>query len=302
MKNINPKIFLPVLLFLICFGISYVFIMDIETPIPEISSKTNDKRETIYFGVISRYSPRSIVSGYEPLMDYLTNTTPYNFKLKLSRNYLETVNQLARGSIDFASLGNYTYIHAHENHGVRCIAMPINSDGNIENYDDIIVPQNSPIESLAQLAGKSFAFASKQSFSSWMGIWMLKRAGVELTDLSRYENLSYHDLVAEKVLRGDFDAGMVKSVVAQSYTESGIRILARSPAIPSVPLVAAAHVDTSRIRIVQQSLLRLHSLISAGDISTIGWDTEVANGFMAGHDSLFNFPRNLLDEIEQELR
>ncbi|NQV42446.1 MAG: PhnD/SsuA/transferrin family substrate-binding protein [Candidatus Marinimicrobia bacterium] len=276
--------------------------MDIETPIPEIHSNQIEKTETVYFGVISRYSPRSIVSGYQPLMDYLTESTPYNFKLKLSRNYLETVNQLARGSIDFASLGNYTYIHAHENHGVMCIAMPINDEGNIDNFDDIIVPENSNIHSLAELAGKSFAFASRQSFSSWMGIWMLKKEGVELTDLSRYENLSYHDLVAEKVLRGDFDAGMVKSVVAQSYSESGIRILARSPAIPSVPLVAGAHVDTSRVRIVQQSLLRLHSLIEAGDISTEGWDTEVANGFMAGHDSLFNFPRRLLGEIEQELR
>lgn len=180
--------------------------------------------------------------------------------------------------------------------------MPINSDGNIENYDDIIVPQNSSINSLPELAGKSFAFASKQSFSSWMGIWMLKQAGVELSDLSRYENLSYHDLVAEKVLRGDFDAGMVKSVVAQSYVESGIRILARSPAIPSVPLVAASHVDTARIRIVQTALLKINSLIARGDLSTNGWDTEVANGFVAGHDSLFNFPRQLLDDIEQDMK
>ncbi len=302
MNNINPKIFLPILLFLLCFGISYVFIMDIETPIPEPTVKADKKTETIYFGVISRYSPRSIVSGYQPLMEYLTNTTPYTFKLKLSRNYLETVDQLARGRVDFASLGNYTYIHAHINHGVKCIAMPINGDGNIDNYDDIIVPQNSDIESLSDLAGKSFAFASKQSFSSWMGIWMLKQAGVELTDLSYYENLSYHDLVAEKVLRGDFDAGMVKSVVAQSFSESGIRILARSPAIPSVPLVAANHVDTTRIRIVQQSLLKLRLLIEAGQISTVSWDPEVANGFMVGHDSLFNFPRQLLGEIEQEMR
>ena len=275
--------------------------MDIETHIPEPVSKLDEKKETIYFGVISRYSPRSIVSGYQPLMEYLTNNTPYNFKLKLSRNYLETVDQLALGRIDFASLGNYTYIHAHKNYGVRCIAMPINSDGDIENYDDIIVPQNSGIKNLEELAGKSFAFASKQSFSSWMGIWMLKQSGVELADLSRYENLSYHDLVAEKVLRGDFDAGMVNSVVARSYEESGIRILARSPAIPSVPLVAAAHVDTSRIRVVQAALLELSSLIESGEISTSGWDTEVANGFVAGQDSLYNFPRQILDDIEQEM-
>lgn len=275
--------------------------MDVETPIPEISKEHDKSFETVYFGVISRYSPRSIVSGYQPLMQYLSENTPYTFKLKLSRSYLETVEQLANGSIDFASLGNYTYIHAREKHGVTCIAMPINKDGHIQNYDDIIVRNDSEIKNMQDLAGKSFAFASKQSFSSWMGVWMLKQVGIKLTDLSHYENLSYHDLVAEKVLRGNFDAGMVKSVVAQSYEESGIRILARSPAIPSVPLVAGSHVDSARISIVQTALLQLNSYIESGQISTIGWDAEVANGFQAGHDSLFQFPRQLLDDIEQEM-
>ncbi len=298
MNKIILKVLLPVFLFLVCLGISYRVIMDIETPLPKIASKQDDMQETVYFGVISRYSPRSIVSGYQPLMEYLTENTPYNFKLKLSRNYLETVDQLAVGRIDFASLGNYTYIQAHEKYGLRCIAMPINAEGSIENFDDIIVSNNSEIQSLDDLRGKSFAFASKQSFSSWMAIWMLKGVGVELSDLSHYENLSYHDLVAEKVLRGDFDAGMVKAVVASSYKESGIRVLARSPAIPSVPLVVGTHVDSSKMSIVLNALLELRGLISEGIVNTEGWDTEVANGFRAGHDSLYNFPRKLLHELE----
>ena len=272
--------------------------MDIETPIPEPTSKADEKTETIYFGVISRYSPRSIVSGYQPLMEYLTSKTPYNFKLKLSRNYLETVDQLVNGSIDFASLGNFTYINAHRDHGIQCIAMPMNTDGTLNNYDDIIVQKDSPLKSLQDLKGKSFAFASKQSFSSWMAVWMLQAAGVNLDDLDRYQYLNHHDIVAERVLRGDFDAGMVKTVVALDYYPSGIRTLERSPAIPSVPLVAAPHVDSLKIHIVQHALLELETLIRKGEIFTEGWDAEVANGFVAGHDSLFNFPRQLLSEIK----
>jgi len=298
LNNINLKILFPVAIFLVCLVISYFFIMDIETPLPEIDSGHDAKHEIVYFGVISRYSPRSIVSGYQPLMKYLTENTPYHFKLKLSRNYLETVEQLTMGRIDFASLGNYTYIQAHHKHGIKCIAMPINADGSNNNYDDIIVPTDSKIQSLKDLKGKSFAFASKQSFSAWMGIWMLKESGVELSDLSHYENLSYHDLVAEKVLRGDFDAGMVKAVVAESYKEAGIRVLARSPAIPSVPLVVGAHVEMTKKEIVQKALLQLKDLINEGSITTDGWDTEVANGFRAGHDSLFTFPRRILKELE----
>ncbi len=272
--------------------------MDIETPPPVLKHDNVEGREIVYFGVISRYSPRSIIEGYQPLMDYLTAQTPYLFKLRLSRNYLETVRQLTESEVDFASLGNYTYIKTRLDHDVKCIAVPINAWGNLENYDDIIVPADSPVQSLAELKGQSFAFASHQSFSSWMAIWMLHEAGVELSDLSRYENLSYHDLVAEKVLRGDFDAGMVKSVVADQYRERGIRVLARSPAIPSVPLVAGAHVDPKKLQVVQVALLNLKSMIEVGTITTEGWDSEVAHGFLAGHDSLFNFPRRILNHLE----
>jgi hypothetical protein len=53
--------------------------------------------------------------------------------------------------------------------------------------------------------------------------------------------------------------------------------------------------------VVQAALLELSSLIESGEISTSGWDTEVANGFVAGQDSLYNFPRQILDDIEQEM-
>jgi len=297
--NVRLKAFGLVAVFIGISLIGYMLAMDIETPRPVLKHDNLEGREIVYFGVISRYSPRSIIEGYQPLMDYLTSKTPYHFKLRLSRNYLETVSQLTEGEIDFASLGNYTYIKTRLKFDIKCIAVPINSRGNLDNYDDIIVLENSPAQTLKDLRGKSFAFASKQSFSSWMGIYMLHQAGVELSDLSRYENLSYHDLVAEKVLRGDFDAGMVKSVVAEQYREQGIRVLAKSPAIPSVPLVAAAHVKPEKLRLVQTALLDLKSLIDTDQISTLGWDSEVAHGFWAGYDSLFNFPRKILTHLDE---
>ena len=131
-----------------------------------------------------------------------------------------------------------------------------------------------------------------------MAIWMLHQAGVELEDLSRYANLDYHDLVVEKVLRGDFDAGMVKAVMEETFQAAGLRVLMRSPAIPSVPLVAGAHVDSLKLQNVRKALLDLKAYIDAGTISTEGWDRELAYGFRPGYDSLFNFPRKILAELD----
>ena len=296
--NVRIKALGLVLIFVCVSLIGYMLAMDIETPPPKIRHTDLQSREDVYFGVISRYTPRSIIEGYQPLMDYLTDHTPYHFQLRLSRNYLETIQQLTEGKVDFASLGNYTYINAHKSYGLRCIAMPINSEGTMKYFDDIVVPEDSPVETLQDLKGRSFAFASRQSFSSWMAIWMLHEAGVELKDLSKYDNLDYHDLVAEKVLRGDYDAGMVKAVVEQHFHTSGLRVLARSPAIPSVPLVAGSQVDSLRLEIVQKALLDLKSYIDSGMVSTEGWDREVAYGFNAGHDSLYNYPRRILAQLD----
>lgn len=276
-----------------------VIVLDIETPPPIISNEDLEKEEIVYFGVISRYAPRSIIRGYQPLMEYLTENTPYSFKLRLSRSYLETVDQLIDKQIDFASLGNYTYINSHRDNDIRCIAVPLNAQGNLQNYDAIIVSENSPIKSLKDLKGRTFAFASKHSFSSWMAVWMLREVDIELEDLASYVNLDHHDMVAEKVLRGTYDAGMVKAIVAQRYEAAGIHILELSPAIPGVPLVAGSSVVEEKVEYVQTALLNLKSYIDSAGISTVGWDGEVLNGFQMGHDSLYNFPRSILKDLNK---
>jgi phosphonate transport system substrate-binding protein len=295
--TVRSKAFGLVLGFLALSSIGYWFALDVKTPLPVPQEKNIEGKERVYFGVISRYSPRSIIAGYQPLMDYLSDNTPYHFNLRLSRTYLETVRQLSEGEVDFASLGNFTYINAHKTYGFKCIAMPLNANGTLDNFDDIIVRSDSPIQSIEELKGKSFAFASRQSFSAWIAIWMLDHAGISFEDLSKYDYLSHHDVVAEKVLRGDYDAGMVKTIVAQDYLDKGIRVLKRSPAIPSVPLVVANQVDSAKTKSVLTVLLSLSDRINSGEVSTQGWDREVAYGYERGNDSLYYFPRSILEEL-----
>lgn len=63
-----------------------------------------------YFGVVSRYIPREIFLGYQPIMDFLTENTPYQFELKLNTSYEGTAQQLANGEISIASLGSLVYV------------------------------------------------------------------------------------------------------------------------------------------------------------------------------------------------
>lgn len=284
---------LAVLFIMACF----YYMLNIETPRPVTTQGDLETKEVTYFGVISRYSPKQIIRGYQPLMDYLTEVTPYKFELRLSRSYMETVEQLAQGKVCFASLGNYTYVHANLKHGVKCIAMPLNEEGSSVNYDAFIVLEESPLQKVTDLRMKSLAMASRFSFSAWMAFWMLAEEGISAKDLAAYTHLDHHDQVAEKVLRGEYDAGMVKAVVANKYKGEGLRILAISPPIPSVPLVAGNHVSDEKISIIKEALFALREEIAAGNIDTENWDEEIKHGYIEGNDEVYDYTRQVLKKL-----
>jgi len=275
----------------------FYYMLDIKTKLPVLDAARGDTRELIHFGVISRYSPKQIIQGYQPLMDYLSETTPYRFQLRLSRNYMETVDQLVKGKISFASLGNFTYVHANRDWGVKCIAMPLNATGRQENYNAFIVLEDSPIQSLEDLKGKTLAMASRYSFSAWMAIWILKQAGVNTSDLAAYTHLDHHNQVAEKVIRGEYDVGVVKAIVADKYRQEGLRVLYTSPPIPSVPLVAGPQISENKIQEVKKALLSLRHKIDQGLIQTEGWDEEIKHGFGEGSDESYNYTRQILEDL-----
>lgn len=282
---------------LFVFG-CYLYMMDIETVPPSFPEGKEDQREVIHFGVISRYSPKQIIQGYQPLMDYLSEETPYEFKLRLSRHYMETVDQLVEGKVSFASLGNYTYVHASQDHGVKCIAIPLDENGRNENYDAMIVREDSPINKLVDLKGKTLAMASRYSFSAWMAMWMLQEVGISRQDLGAYTHLDHHDQVAEKVLQGEYDAGMVKALVATKYVDAGLRIIKISPPIPGVPLVTAANVSNEKVHVVQEALLTLRDKMEAGTLQTDNWDEEIKYGYGPGQDDQYDYPRRILTELD----
>ncbi len=114
----------------------------------------------IRFGVIPRYNPLVMYKRYQPIMDYLTAETPYRFELKISRDYSEAVRFLREGITPISSLGDVTFTEASKLYGAIPILKPLNREGSPYYRSAIIVSQNSPLKSLAELKGKSMVFGS----------------------------------------------------------------------------------------------------------------------------------------------
>jgi len=237
-------------------------------------------KPTIRFGVIPRYNPLVMYKRYQPIMDYLTAETPYRFELKISKDYPEAVRFLKQGVTQISSLGDVTFTEASLAYQALPILKPLNRDGVPFYRSAIIVRADSPIKNIEDLKGKSMAFGSAHSTSgNLIPRYLLWNNGVRIQDLKHWENLQHHDAVAKAILKGQFDVGAVKDVVAEKYKKYGLRILAWSAPIPAVPLVVRRDTPPAVIAALTAALLKLDRNNPAHQKIMQTWDDEFRYGF-----------------------
>jgi len=245
----------------------------------QMSAAAADK-PLIRFGVIPRYNPLVMYKRYQPIMDYLTAETPYRFELKISRDYPEAVRFLRDGTTQVSSLGDVTFAEASTQYNAVPILKPRNRDGVPYYRSAIIVRSDSPLKSIRELRGRTMAFGSPHSTSgNLIPRYLLWNNGIGLRDLKSFSNLQHHDAVAKAILKGQFDAGAVKDVVAEKYKTHGLRILAWSAPIPAVPLVVRKDAPPDVVKALTTALLKLDRKNPAHRKMMQTWDDEFRYGF-----------------------
>lgn len=238
-------------------------------------------KPVIRFGVIPRYNPLVMYKRYQPIMDYLTAETPYRFELKISRDYPEAVRFLQQGVTQVSSLGDVTFAEANIGYQAVPILKPLNKDGTPFYRSAIIVRQDSTLKKIADLRGRTMGFGSSHSTSgNLIPRYLLWKNGIGMRDLKSFANLQHHDAVAKAILKGQYDAGAVKDVVAEKYKSHGLRILAWSDPIPSVPLVVRKDTPPEVVRALTVALLKLDGKKSKHREIMKTWDDEFCYGFV----------------------
>jgi phosphonate transport system substrate-binding protein len=242
---------------------------------------------------------------YQPFADYLSENTPYQFEIKLSRSYQETIDRFGRGEVLIASCGPVPYIKAKEKYGVKPILRALNKDGNPFYRGIIIVRKDSPIQRLSDLKGKSFAFGQALSTAGHIvPQYHLMKAGVQPKDLLHYSYLRHHDSVVHAVLKGQFDAGAVKDVVAYKYEQEGLRFLSITDPIPTVLITGRRDAPEELVNSVRTALLKLDPKDPVYQKKMASWDEEFKYGFTQASDSDYDPIRKILRtmNLDQEMK
>lgn len=289
MKKLSKNLILFLLLFLM-----------VMLPAPSAEERDASKRRVVHFTFISLYSPRIMYEKYQPLMDYLTENTPYRFELKLGWDYRDVINYLKNGSADIALLGAATYLEAKKEFNVVPIHASLDSD-RMPTYRSAIVTRrdNNDITSLSDLKGKTFAFASRRSTSGYLvPLYYLYKAGVRLEDLSGYCNQDYHDAVVREVLKGRCRVGAMLHSVAIKYSKD-LRIIFLSDPIPGLPIVVRGDTSPEFVKSIKKAFLTLSPDNPAHQKILQAWDEEMNYGFTEVNDTHFNPIREMVNYLRE---
>jgi len=258
-------------------------------------------KETVLFGLSPKYNPRIIYQLYQPFVDYLSENTPYQFEIKLSSTYRQTIDRFGSGEIVIGSCGPVPYIRAREKYPVKPILRALSRDGTPHYHGIIIVRQNSPIQNLSDLKGKSFAFGQALSTAGHiLPQYYLMKANIHLKDLKEYSFLRHHDSVANAVLKGQFDAGAVKDIIAYKYQKAGLRFIFMTDPIPPVPIVVRVNAPEEMVKSVKIALLNLNPKDPNHQRKMAPWDEEFKYGFTEALDSDYDSIRKILRVVEKE--
>lgn len=154
-----------------------------------------------------------------PLQNYLTQHMGRNVRLITPGSYVDLLDGLSNGSIDFACLGAVSYVRAHAKLGILPL---VQRASDLQFHSVFIASTRTSVYSLSDLKGKKFAFGDINSTSGHLMPYLeMKRAGLNPgTDLEvRYSG--EHPATIKLVELGMVDAGAVDESVLNTMMKDG---------------------------------------------------------------------------------
>lgn len=209
--------------------------------------------EPIRLGSVAMDIPAVMDKRLTPLTNYLSEALGRPVILTLSPNMSTAIGEIVEGNVDLAYLTPVAYVNSRDKGDTRVVVKVVtNGQGSFQLM--IVVREDSPIRTVADLAGRSFAFGDKGALLQRA---VVVGAGMPLDKLGTHDFLGHYDNIVRSVLHRNFDAGILVDSAALRWQGKGIRILHRSAPLPPYNITASSKLDPAIMVRVQEALLKL---------------------------------------------
>lgn len=249
--------------------------------------------DPLLIGSVAMNIPAEMHARLTPLVNYLTGVIGQEVALRLSPNMGDAINEISQQRTDFAYLTPVAYVRAHARGEVVPVVKTI-TEGEETFRLMLVVAEDSPIQSIAELKGKRFAFGDRAAILQRA---VVVDAGITLDDFEEYSFLGHYDNTVRGVMNGDFDAGILKDTTALAWHGKGVRILHESPALPPYVIVARKGLDRLLIETMQTALVNASQSDMDATAAIHALDRHYT-GFAPASDSDYDVVRALIKPFE----
>jgi len=217
------------------------------------------------FAIAPIFSAEGTAEGFEPITQLLARELRRPVRMVQRRSYSEINDLLLSGSVQVALVCAGAWLRArHDGKDLRILVVPYY--GETPSYRAYtIVRADGPFESMADLAGRRFAFTDPLSLSGHYQPqeWALEN-GRAPREFFRAGTFTYsHIRSIEAVLNGDVDAAAVSSRVWETEVrrrpdlEERLRIVYESPPLGANPVVVPGSVGDGLAGALRDAFVRL---------------------------------------------
>ncbi len=145
---------------------------------------------SLSFGVYAAIKPSDAFNQVRPAIDRLERELTAagslsSLRVRVLRDYSQAIDALGRGEIDFARLGPASYVLARERYPeIQLLARERSADSGPAGV--FVVPADSELDSVQELAGRSLAFGNRDSTEGrYLAQAKLMAAGIRAADLAK---------------------------------------------------------------------------------------------------------------------
>lgn len=229
-------------------------------------------------GVYSFKKPTEVVRDFGPAIDELSRAMtklagrPITLSLRVTKTYEECLHKFVAGEIDLVRFGPASYVRAKDkNPGVQLVVAE-QEDGKNRSQGVIAVRKDSPIKTIADIRGRSFAFGDELStIGRYLSQAELVKANIFEADLSSSKFLERHDKVFKAVEVGDFDAGAMHIATFEDLNQKGQLRTIVTFENAGKPWVARAGLDATMVETLRKALFEMKDPVALKALKVHGF-------------------------------
>lgn len=205
------------------------------------------------FSPVNQWDIAKTAVYWNPIIKYVSERSGVELELKIGRTSADTTAFVLAKEVDFA-FTNHLFSPARARLGWSVIGRR-----NGENlHGQIVVAQQSPLRSIADLQGLKIAFPGPEAFLAYkVTMSQLLRDGIKVS----YTFAGNHNAAFAQLLAGKVDAVGANSHLVPGYTKSQglppLRVLWSSDPFPDLALMVSDRVPSAHVNAVKDAFLRM---------------------------------------------